>query len=201
MSRDHLYALFGVHTRRVKIGRAIHPELRARSIARSSADEVVLWATAPQLGDRERAIHNRFRAHRLHGEWFTATVTQTIAARVARGDDGAFSDWIQSETSVASAVDIARRKLARYGARHGDTSAVEDARLIRAVLSGKTLGQRDLMRVACAISVGVRDLTREQMRDLLLTSAGGRDALAQALIDHVHQQVSAEYLDAMFNSL
>lgn len=80
----HLYVIFGVYTRRCKIGRATDVQRRLRALQSGSADTLVLWCWAKDCGDREPQLHDRFRKHRLHGEWFSPEVTALFAGRVPR---------------------------------------------------------------------------------------------------------------------
>lgn len=80
----HLYVLFGVATRRCKIGCASDVQSRFRDLRNASADDLILWAWAKDCGADEISAHYFFAEHRLHGEWFSPSVTAFIARRVAR---------------------------------------------------------------------------------------------------------------------
>lgn len=79
---SHLYAFVGVHTRRVKIGRARNVYMRFRQVQSHCCDDLLVVGYAYDMGYLEPAVHTAFAAHRLHGEWFSPHVTAEIAAHV-----------------------------------------------------------------------------------------------------------------------
>lgn len=79
---QHLYVLFGVATRRCKIGVSRDVHGRFRDIQAMSADDLVLWCWAEGYGTHEGTLHLFFEQHRLHGEWFSPQVTEFFANRV-----------------------------------------------------------------------------------------------------------------------
>jgi hypothetical protein len=54
----------------VKIGFAANPELRVKDLQCGSPIPLHILATIDGAEKDERAYHQRFKAHRLHGEWF-----------------------------------------------------------------------------------------------------------------------------------
>lgn len=76
----HLYAIAGLWTRRVKLGRALDPRDRLATLRCGSGEELVMLAVAHGLGNYERALHTALADHRVHGEWFSPEVTARIVA-------------------------------------------------------------------------------------------------------------------------
>jgi hypothetical protein len=66
----------------IKIGEALDPARRLRELQCGSPVLLRILATATGGQRQERAYHDRFHAHRLHGEWF-ARVPE-IEAEIAR---------------------------------------------------------------------------------------------------------------------
>lgn len=66
----------------IKIGFSVSVEARLATIRAHSPIPVGLLATAPGGEERERAYHEQFAAHRLHGEWFERC--PEIMAEIAR---------------------------------------------------------------------------------------------------------------------
>lgn len=54
----------------IKIGIANDPEKRIRTLQTSHPAKLSILATCPGGQAKEREYHQRFAAHRLHGEWF-----------------------------------------------------------------------------------------------------------------------------------
>jgi hypothetical protein len=75
---QRIYAIEGAGL--VKIGRSFAPELRLSTMQTHSP--VILTMLGYVKGDhvKERSLHKKFRAYRVHGEWFR--------------NDGAVKDWI-----------------------------------------------------------------------------------------------------------
>lgn len=78
----HLYAIAGLWTRRVKIGRAAFVFSRLEQLQSASGEELCLLAWAADRGFREQCVHWSLREHHVHGEWFDADATTLIAAVV-----------------------------------------------------------------------------------------------------------------------
>ncbi len=57
----------------IKIGRSNIPSLRLAEIQHGSPTRLILLATRPGGHELETALHRRFSAARLVGEWFTPT--------------------------------------------------------------------------------------------------------------------------------
>lgn len=57
-------------TNRVKIGWAQHPPTRLAALRTASPAELYLVTARPGTMADERALHERFRAHRARYEWF-----------------------------------------------------------------------------------------------------------------------------------
>lgn len=54
----------------VKIGISCKPSKRVKSMATGNHGELKLLATIPGNRSREKALHRKFKAHRIKGEWF-----------------------------------------------------------------------------------------------------------------------------------
>ena len=78
LSDYHLYAIVGMHTRRVKIGRATNVASRLRDLQAGSPDDLVVIGWASNLGEYESWIHRALRAERVRGEWFSPTIAADI---------------------------------------------------------------------------------------------------------------------------
>ena len=66
-----IYFLQGEQTRRIKIGyttRFIHSRMRALQIG--SPDKLLFLGACPGNDKAEYELHNKFRKHHSHGEWF-----------------------------------------------------------------------------------------------------------------------------------
>lgn len=79
---DQLYAIAGVATRRVKIGRAVSAWARLEQLQSASPDPLVLLAFADGRGIYEGMLHEYWSGLRLHGEWFSPRLTEEIASRL-----------------------------------------------------------------------------------------------------------------------
>lgn len=65
-----VYFVRNEDTGAIKIGTAVDARKRLSGLRTSSAAPLTLVATIPGDRDVERVLHNRFRAHRIRGEWF-----------------------------------------------------------------------------------------------------------------------------------
>lgn len=93
----HLYAIAGLWTRRLKIGRTSNVWYRLQRLQANSGEELVLLAWAKDLGDHEDRVHSHFQLFRHHGEWFTPHVTEILTREVLINcDDNStqFEKWI-----------------------------------------------------------------------------------------------------------
>lgn len=54
----------------IKIGCAVNPQARLRSLQTGSPDRLSIIATVPGDAAMERGLHSQFAADRMHGEWF-----------------------------------------------------------------------------------------------------------------------------------
>lgn len=66
----HVYFIQGVESRLVKIGWAVDPARRLKTLRTGSAEPLRLLATMPGTRFTERDLHKTFSAHRVRGEWF-----------------------------------------------------------------------------------------------------------------------------------
>lgn len=82
-SKAHLYVVFGVITKRCKIGSSANVWERLREFQSGSADDLIVYCWARDCGKYERKLHETFFDFRLHGEWFSSEVTDCIARRVS----------------------------------------------------------------------------------------------------------------------
>lgn len=72
--KGYVYFIACVETMRVKIGFTKgNPIARLKALQTGSASTLVLMACHPGSLETERDLHNRFAAHRVHGEWFEAS--------------------------------------------------------------------------------------------------------------------------------
>jgi hypothetical protein len=55
----------------IKIGHATYVKSRLKELQSGSPVKLVVLATTPGREREERALHDRFASHRLHGEWFS----------------------------------------------------------------------------------------------------------------------------------
>lgn len=94
----HLYAIAGLWTRRVKLGRTGHVVDRLADLQAGSGEELVLIAWAAGLGDLEPRLHQVLAVRRLHGEWFSPHVTAVVAPYYHQLSHTApsvgFADWV-----------------------------------------------------------------------------------------------------------
>lgn len=72
---DHVFAKYTYFaqcsaTGAIKIGRSFSPDTRMKQIKNAVGSEHRLLATI-RGGENEPSYHTAFRAHRLHGEWFS----------------------------------------------------------------------------------------------------------------------------------
>ena len=74
------YLIRGEHTGLIKIGRSHNLIKRFRSLKTASPD--VLTLAGVIVGDYERALHRRFAAYRVRGEWFKPVVLSLIASQL-----------------------------------------------------------------------------------------------------------------------
>ena len=69
-----VYFIAAIDTTRCKIGFTKgDPQKRLASLQTGSANELVIVAQQPGTPETERRLHEKFSAHRIHGEWFTVT--------------------------------------------------------------------------------------------------------------------------------
>lgn len=69
--RDRLVYFIAASARGlIKIGSAVDPAARLRTLSTGSPDRLHLLATIPGGEKRERELHARFAADRVRGEWF-----------------------------------------------------------------------------------------------------------------------------------
>jgi hypothetical protein len=54
----------------IKIGMAVRPHVRLRDLQLAGPSKLTMLATIEGPPSLERDYHKRFKAHRLHGEWF-----------------------------------------------------------------------------------------------------------------------------------
>lgn len=66
----HVYAIRRADTREVKIGISTNPVRRLRDLQSNHARKLELLLAFPGMVEHEVALHTRFKAHRLRGEWF-----------------------------------------------------------------------------------------------------------------------------------
>jgi uncharacterized protein YozE (UPF0346 family) len=78
----------------VKIGKARNPHLRLRGLQTGSARSLALLLILE--GDREYDLHERFKEHRVHGEWFTLNedIRAFIAQETGKVWRGSFFKWL-----------------------------------------------------------------------------------------------------------
>lgn len=98
----HLYVIFGVHTRRCKIGSSANVWERLRELQSYSADDLIVWCWALDCGQHEVLVHEHFEEFRLYGEWFSPDVTARIASDIQRSESS-------SEALASLAKRLARR--------------------------------------------------------------------------------------------
>lgn len=89
MEADTLYAVIAATSRCVKIGRARDVRKRLATLQAGSPEHLEVLAYAPGYGHCERRLHDRYCAHRLHGEWFAPPVADDLESRCRRASDGA----------------------------------------------------------------------------------------------------------------
>jgi excisionase family DNA binding protein len=89
-ARRSVYLILGAE--RVKIGYATHPENRLRDMQLGSPVPLTLVRAIPTHAAEklERKLHERYAAHRLHGEWFAAV---PVLADLALYDDDTIAGW------------------------------------------------------------------------------------------------------------
>lgn len=68
--RGNVYYIRSEDSGRVKIGWSSNVPARLKSLQRASASRLTLLYSEPGTGRDEANLHERFRAHRVHGEWF-----------------------------------------------------------------------------------------------------------------------------------
>lgn len=66
----------------VKVGYSRDPEARLRQLQTSTGEKLQIFATIPGTRETERKYHNRWRARRRAGEWFT--IGDCIIAEIER---------------------------------------------------------------------------------------------------------------------
>jgi hypothetical protein len=69
-SPGFIYFIRGELTGRIKIGWATKPGERLKALQTASPDKLLIVAAHPGNGRDEKALHQQFAAHRVHGEWF-----------------------------------------------------------------------------------------------------------------------------------
>lgn len=94
---DPSWVYFMRHDQIIKIGYSKNPRKRAAALA--SAE---ILATEPGGVERESELHSRFRAHRLHGEWFTPAPELLD-----------YIDELRAKTGLPSVRTLRRRRTAR----------------------------------------------------------------------------------------
>lgn len=70
MGQGFVYFIGCPETLRLKIGHAINPYARLSALQTGSPTKLVMTAMHPGSHEDERKLHEKFAAHRLHGEWF-----------------------------------------------------------------------------------------------------------------------------------
>lgn len=66
---DGSYTYFMKAGNRVKIGKAVQPDVRLRELQTGCPDELVILHLIPG-GENERILHRKFERLRIRGEWF-----------------------------------------------------------------------------------------------------------------------------------
>lgn len=109
---DHvfIYYIEAIGSDTCKIGKAVCVESRFRSLRTMSAQQLQLIAVEQGPHSLERDLHRKFKAERLHGEWFR--LSDTLRAHIAevRKANG-LPDWARKqERSRISRAAAAKRK-------------------------------------------------------------------------------------------
>jgi hypothetical protein len=73
-----IYFVQGIITQRIKIGYARHPKKRVASLQSESPDELKFLGQMHGEMEDEAALHEQFKRHRLHGEWFKPDVLPQV---------------------------------------------------------------------------------------------------------------------------
>jgi hypothetical protein len=73
-----VYFIQGVDGGPVKIGVALNPEKRFRTIQSCSPVLLCLLRTIPARANTEKELHERFADRRLHGEWFEDSILEDL---------------------------------------------------------------------------------------------------------------------------
>jgi hypothetical protein len=68
--KEQLVYFIATQSGPIKIGIAINPDGRCKSLQTSHHERLEVLATCPGGQELEQVYHKRFAAHRLHGEWF-----------------------------------------------------------------------------------------------------------------------------------
>lgn len=68
-----IYFIQAGHDGPIKIGKAVDPQQRLRTLQTGTHETLRLLAVIPGDHEREAEIHRRLAAHRQRGEWFAAT--------------------------------------------------------------------------------------------------------------------------------
>ena len=95
---DRTYFLLATETRRVKIGHSIDPRARHTQINSVSAEPLNLLGWI--LGNCESELHERFRQHRVRGEWFEATTEIMEFIEGAAGFEEPIDDGRQHQSRL-----------------------------------------------------------------------------------------------------
>ena len=102
----------------IKIGCSRDPLNRLRSLMFWCPYRLMIVATAPGCRIAEAALHERFAADRLHGEWFRpAPALMALIAKV--NDDGKLDAGIPNTVAISREIHRGRPRLAPILKRHG----------------------------------------------------------------------------------
>ena len=121
---DSLYAISGVTTGLVKIGRSLSPIARLQDMRTSSPDQLVMVAWARGMGELETDIHKRHAKERIHGEWFSARLLEKIHAAIRLDND-------PSEPSDRFAFWVAGKHGRNWHRAHNEARAESDREHLR----------------------------------------------------------------------
>jgi hypothetical protein len=73
-----VYFVCDVVTQEIKIGHSRTPAKRVAELQTGNAHRLDLLGAIPGTEDDESALHNRFAAHRLQGEWFSRDILEAV---------------------------------------------------------------------------------------------------------------------------
>lgn len=79
---QHLYAIAGLLSRLVKIGRTNHVYRRLCTLRAHCGEPLVVLGWAADCGELEERIHRALAKHNAHHEWFSPIVAAEIASVV-----------------------------------------------------------------------------------------------------------------------